>query len=174
MVRQVLPQLAANHGDRIIRRLVRDIFPWLGGKPVAEISTPQLPEVIRRIEQRGALETAHGALGNCGQIFRYAVATGRAERDPTDDLNGAPPPVKGTHFSAVTDPKKVGGVLRAIDSYEGTLIVRCALRLTPLVFVRPIVPLSRQAVEILQEIAAHRQGGDMSSPAREILRAIAR
>ncbi len=127
------------------------------------------------------MEIAHCTLGNCGQVFRYAVATGRAERDPTGDLKGALPPVKGTHFAAVTDPKKVGGVLRAIDAYEGTLIVRCALRLAPLVFVRPgelrhaewadidldaaewrytvsktdtqhIVPLSRQAVEILQEL----------------------
>ncbi|HFD92168.1 MAG TPA: DUF4102 domain-containing protein [Gammaproteobacteria bacterium] len=175
------PNWSANHGDRIIRRLERDIFPWIGGSPVADITAPQLLEVVRRIEQRGALETAHRALGNCGQVFRYAVATGRAERDPTGDLKGALPPVKGTHFAAVTDPKKVGGMLRAIDSYEGTLIVRCALRLAPLVFVRPgelrhaewadidldaaewrytvsktktqhIVPLSRQAVEILQEL----------------------
>lgn len=175
------PNWSANHGNRIIRRLERDIFPWIGDKPITEITAPQLLEVIRRIEQRGALETAHRALGNCGQVFRYAVATGRAERDPTGDLKGALPPVKGTHFAAVTDPKKVGEVLRAIDAYKGTLIVRCALRLAPLVFVRPgelrhaewadidldaaewrytvsktktqhIVPLSRQAVEILQEI----------------------
>lgn len=175
------PNWSANHGDRIIRRLERDIFPWLGGKPIAEISAPQLLEAIRRIEQRGALETAHRALGNCGQVFRYAVATGRAERDPSGDLRGALPPVKGTHFASVTDPTKVAGVLRALDSYEGTLTVRCALRLAPLVFVRPgelrhakwadidleaaewrytvtktdtqhIVPLSRQAVEILTEL----------------------
>ena len=175
------PNWAPNHGNRIIRRLERDIFPWLSGSPVADITATQLLEVIRRIEHRGALETGHRALANCGQVFRYAVATGRAERDPTVDLKGALPPVKGTHFAAVTDPIKVGGVLRAIDAYEGTLIVRCALRLAPLVFVRPgelrhaewsdmdldaaewrytvsktdtqhIVPLSRQAVDILREI----------------------
>ncbi|BAZ94070.1 integrase [Thiohalobacter thiocyanaticus] len=175
------PNWSANHGDRIIRRLERDIFPWLGGKPVADITAPQLLEVIRRIEQRGALETAHRALGNCGQVFRYAVATGRAERDPTGDLRGALPPVKGTHFASVTEPKKVAEVLRALDGYEGTLPVRCALRLAPLVFVRPgelrhaewadidldaaewrytvkktntphIVPLSRQAMDILREL----------------------
>jgi integrase len=172
---------SASHGDRIIRRLDRDIFPWIGGKPIAEINAPQLLEVIRRIEQRGALETAHRALGNCGQVFRYAVATGRAERDPSGDLRGALPPVKGKHFASVTEPKKVAEVLRALDGYEGTLTVRCALRLAPLVFVRPgelryakwadiyldaaewrytvsktntqhIVPLSRQAVEILEEL----------------------
>ena len=87
--------------------------------------------MIRRIEQRGALETAHRALGNCGQVFRYAVATGRAERDPSGDLRGALPPVKGQHFASVTEPNKVAEVLRALDGYEGTLTVRCALRLAP-------------------------------------------
>jgi integrase len=175
------PNWSANHSDRIIRRLERDIFPWIGGKPIADIAAPQLLEVIRRIEQRGALETAHRALGNCGQVFRYAVATGRAERDPSGDLRGALPPVKGTHFAAATEPGKVAEILRVLDGYEGTLPVRCALRLAPLVFVRPgelrhaewadidleagewrftvtktdtrhIVPLSIQAVEILREL----------------------
>ena len=170
-----------SHGDRIIRRLERDIFPWLGNKPVAGVTAPQLLEVIRRIEQRGALETAHRALSNCGQVFRYAVATGRAERDPSGDLRGALPPVKGTHFASVTEPVKVAEILRAMDGYEGTLPVRCALRLAPLVFVRPgelrhaewsdidldaaewrytvtktdtphIVPLASQAVAILREL----------------------
>jgi integrase len=172
---------SANHANRIIRRLERDIFPWIGGKAIADITAPQLLESVQRIEKRGALETAHRALGNCGQVFRYAVATGRAERDPSGDLRGALPPVKGTHFASVTEPKQVAGVLRALDGYEGTLPVRCALRFAPLVFVRPgelrhaqwedidldnaewrytvsktktqhIVPLSTQAIEILQEL----------------------
>ncbi len=175
------PNWSANHGDRIIRRLERDIFPWIGSNPIANLTAPQLLEVIRRIEQRGALETAHRALGNCGQVLRYAIATGRAERDPSGDLRGALPPVKGTHFAAVTEPKKVAEMLRAMDGYEGTLIVRCALRFAPLVFVRPgelrhaewsdidldaaewrytvsktdthhIVPLCTQAIEILQTL----------------------
>lgn len=179
---------SANHANRIIRRLERDIFPWIGGKPIAAITAPQLLEAIRRIEQRGALETAHRALGNCGQVFRYAVATGRTERDPSGDLRGALPPVKGTHFASVTEPKQVAEVLRALDGYEGTLPVRCALRLAPLVFVRPgelrhaqwedidldtaewrymvtktntqhIVPLSQQAVEILQELKPLTENG---------------
>ena len=120
-----------SHANRIIRRLERDIFPWIGNKPVATVSPPQLLETIRRIEERGALETAHRALANCGQVFRYAVATGRAERDSSADLRGALPPVKGTHFASVTDPKKVGEILRALDGYEGTLVVRSALRLAP-------------------------------------------
>lgn len=131
------PTWASNHGDRTIRRFERDIFPWIGSKPIAEITAPELLAVIRRIESRGALETAHRALGNCGQVFRYAVATGRAERDPSGDLRGALPPVKGTHFAATTEPKRVAEILRAMDGYEGTLTVRCALRLAPLVFVRP-------------------------------------
>ena len=92
---------------------------------------------VRRIEKRGALETAHRALGNCGQVFRCAIATGRAKRDPTGDLRGALPAVRPTHFAAITEPKAVGALMRAIDSYEGSLTVRSALRLAPLVFARP-------------------------------------
>jgi integrase len=148
-------------------------------RAIAEVTAPELLAVVRRIENRGALETAHRA--HCGQVFRYAVATGRAMRDPSGDLRGALPPVKGEHFAATTEPKRVAELLRAMDGYEGTLTVRCALRIAPLVFVRPgelrkaewedidldaaewrytvtktntphIVPLSRQAVEILREL----------------------
>lgn len=171
----------ADHGDRIIRRFERDIFPWVGNKPIAKVTAPELLSAIQRIEKRGALETAHRALGNCGQVLRYAVATGRAERDPSGDLRGALPAVKEKHFAAITDPKQVAEMLRAMDGYEGSLTVSCALRLAPLVFVRPgelrkagwadinlnkaewryivtktdtqhIVPLSRQALEILNEL----------------------
>jgi len=76
-------------------------------------------------------------LGKCGQIFRYAVASSRAERNSAGDLKGALPPVKGGHFAAVTDPEKVAGILRDMDAYQGSLTVGCALRLAPLVFVRP-------------------------------------
>ena len=165
----------------LVSRLERDIFPWMGSRPVAAITAPELLAVVRRIEQRGALESAHRTLRICGQVFRYAVATGRAQRDPTGDLRGALPPVKGGHFAAITEPKQVGPLLRVLDGYQGTLIVRCALRLAPLVFARPgelrharwsdidletaewrytvtktsiphIVPLSRQAVAILREL----------------------
>jgi len=176
-----LPSWTGKHAETILRRLELNVFPWLGGKPIADITAPQLLQVVRRIEERGALETAHRVLGCCGQVFRYAVATGRAERDPSGDLRGALPPVKSQHFAAVTEPDKIAAVLRAIEGYEGTLPVRCALRLAPLVFVRPgelrkaewadidldaaewryivtktktphIVPLSRQAVAILREL----------------------
>jgi len=131
------PNWAAGHSDKIIRRLERDIFPWLGGRPIAEIAAPELLATLRRIESRGAIETAHRAQQNCSRVFRYAVATGRANRDPTADLRGALTPVKERHHASITDPKRVGELMRAIDGYRGSFITKCALRLAPLVFVRP-------------------------------------
>jgi integrase len=125
------------HSSKIIRRLERDLFPWLGSRPINSITAPELLSALRRIENRGALETAHRATQNCGQVFRYAVATGRAERDPTGDLRGALPPVKEKHHASIRDPKAIGALLRAIDGYEGSLVTKCALRLAPLLFVRP-------------------------------------
>jgi integrase len=169
------------HAARVMSRFERDIFPWIGNRPIAEITAPELLAVLHRIESRGVQETAKRALVGCGQVFRYAIATGRAERDLSSDLRGALSPVKSEHFAATTDPKKLAGILRAMYGYEGTIPVRCAMRLMPLVFVRPgelrraewaqidldagewrfivtktntphIVPLSRQAVEILREL----------------------
>jgi integrase len=177
------PTWTEGHSSKILARLERDIFPWVGYRPVSEVKPPELLACVRRVETRGALETAHRALQNCGQVFRYAVATGRAERDISADLRGSLPPVKGEHFSAVTDPAKVAGLLRTLDSYQGSLTVASALRLAPLVFVRPgelraaewvgfdldaaewryhvsktdsehIVPLASQAVAILRELHA--------------------
>ena len=128
---------APSHAEKIIRRLERDIFPWIGSRPIAEVTAPELLAVLRRIEERGAVETAHRAHQNCGQVFRYAIATGRAERDPSPDLRGALPAVKQTHHAAITELKAIGELLRAIDGYQGSFITRCALRLAPLVFVRP-------------------------------------
>lgn len=177
------PNWAASHAEKIIQRLEKDIFPWLGGKPIAEITAPELLAVLRRIENRGALDTTHRAHQNCGQVFRYAVATGRAERDPSGDLRGALAPAKHKHFPSITEPLAVGGLLRAIDGFRGTFVVQCALKLAPLFFVRPgelrkaewqqfdlekgewryfvtktksehIVPLSSQAVTIMRELHA--------------------
>jgi hypothetical protein len=130
---------AKSHHDKILGRFENDVFPFIGTRPIATIFAPDLLAVIRRIEGRGVLETAHRALANCGQVFRYAVATGRAERDPSGDLKGALPSVKSrrTHFAAVTEPKQVAELLRALDGYRGTPTVRAALQLAPLVFVRP-------------------------------------
>lgn len=125
------------HGDRILRRLEVDIFPWLGKRPIADIKAPDLLMALRRIENRGALETAHRAMRNCGQVFRYAVATGRAERDPTGDLRGALPPPKEKHHASMQKPEEIGPLLRAMDAYKGMFVTQCALKLAPLVFVRP-------------------------------------
>ena len=175
------PGWASSHADKIIQRLERDMFPWIGGRPIAEITAPELLSLLRRIEGRGAKDTAHRALQNCGQIFRYAVATGRAERDPTGDLRGALAPLKHEHYAAITDPVKAGELLRAIDGFKGTFVVKCALQLAPLLFVRPgelrkaewsgfdldkaewrytvsktgteqLVPLATQAVALLREL----------------------
>jgi integrase len=127
----------ASHGDRILKRLEKDLFPWLGKRPIVEIKAPELLAVLRRIESRGAQETAHRAMQNCGQVFRYAVATGRAEHDPTGALRGALPAPKEKHHASIIEPKRIGELLRAIDAYEGFFATKCALRLAPLVFVRP-------------------------------------
>ena len=171
------------HAETIMSRLERDLFPWIGKRPIAEIKAPELLGVLRRVESRGALESAHRIRTICGQVFRYAVATGRAERDPAADLRGALPQPQEKHRAAITEPKKVAELLRAIDGYQGSFIVKCALRLAPLVFVRPgelrhaeweevsfenaewnipankmkmkephLVPLSKQAIEILKEL----------------------
>ncbi len=179
--------------DGVLKRFERDIFPWLGGKPVAEISSKELLATVRRIEARGAVESAHRALSSCGQVFRYAVATGRAERDPSGALKGAIPPAQVKHMAATTDPKRLAEILRDMDGYRGTLIVRCALRLAPLVFVRPgelrkahwadfnleaaewryhvtkvnaplIVPLCTQAVALLKEIQPLTSNGTFVFP----------
>ena len=130
-------KVSAGHAARTLIRLEQDVFPWLGGLPVGEIKAPQLLQAVRRIEARGAIETAHRALQSCGQVFRYAIATGRAERDPTPDLRGALKPVLVQHMPAITDPKRVGDLLRAIETYKGMPVTRAALRLAPLVFVPP-------------------------------------
>jgi len=187
------PTWAESHSKTVIKRLENDIFPWMGDRVISEITAPELLTVIRRVEERGALETAHRERNICSQIFRYAVATGRAERDPSIDLRGALPPVKNKHLAAITDPKRLGEVLRMFDGYQGGFIVRCALRLAPLVFVRPgelrsaqwviidfdkaewryvvsktktdhIVPLSKQAVGILKEIQPLTGGGQYVFP----------
>ena len=131
------PGWSESHANRILRRLENDVFPWLGSRSIDQIDPPELLKVARRIESRGALETAHRAIRNCGQVFRYAVATGRAERDPTTDLNGALPPARSRHYPTITDPEAISDLLRAIGGYQGSPITRAALRLAPLVFVRP-------------------------------------
>jgi len=177
------PTWTAGHATTIMSRLERDLFPWIGKRPMLKIKAPELLEVLHRVESRGALESAHRIRTIAGQVFRYAVATGRAERDPAADLKGALPQPGEKHHAAITDPKEVAPLLRALDGYTGHFVVKCALRIAPLVFVRPgelrhaewseinlddatwnipegkmkmkephLVPLCRQAVEILKEL----------------------
>ncbi|GKS70226.1 Integrase [Nitrosomonas sp. PY1] len=167
----------------IYRFLEKDIFPWLGNRPIKDITAPDLLAALRKIESRGAHEKARRCRGYAGMVFRYAVATGRAERDPSADLKGALAPVKTKHYASITDPKAIGALIRAIKGYTGSFVTKCALSLAPLVFVRPgelrhaewseidfdrkewriaahkmkmreqhIVPLSPQAIEILQTV----------------------
>ena len=128
---------AASYGDKIIARLEADVFPWIGKVPVAQVTAPQLLEVMRRIEARGVIETAHRALQDSSQALRYAVATGKASSNPARDLKGALRRPNTKHFPAITEPKRFGDLLRAIDSYAATPVVRAALKLAPMVLLRP-------------------------------------
>ncbi len=172
---------AESHKEKVIRRFELYLFPWIGKKPISSITAPQMLETLRRIEKQNKVETAHRTLQTAGQVFRYAVQTGRAVRDVTADLKGALPATTVKHMAAFTEPKDVAELLRALDAFNGTLTVQCAIKLAPLVFVRPselrmakwsdidleagtwqylvsktktdhIVPLSTQAIEILSEI----------------------
>jgi integrase len=117
--------------------LLDQVMPWLGTRPIAEIDPPELLAALKRIEARGAHETAHRTKEKCGQVFRYAIAHGTATRDPSADLRGALAPIVRTSRAAITDPVKVGELLRALNGYTGQYVTRCALRLGPLLFVRP-------------------------------------
>jgi len=121
----------------VIQRLEKNVFSSLGPRPIRNITAPELLAAVRLIEGRGAVESARRILQMCGQIFRYAIATGQADRDIAADLRGSLPPAREKHHASITDPKAVAQLLRAIDGYEGSTVARCALRLAPLVFVRP-------------------------------------
>lgn len=123
--------------DLLRRRLELYIFPAIGKRPIASITAPDLLAPLRRIENKKRFETARRTRSACGRIFRYAIATGRAERDVAADLNGALITVKPKNFAAITEPKRIGELLRAIDSYQGQPSVMYALRIAPQVFVRP-------------------------------------
>ena len=167
--------------ENVMARLQKDIFPWIGKEPVTGITPPMVLSVLRRIENRGYPQLAHRAKTNISQVMRYAVMHGLAASDPCRDLRGALQPVKYGHMPALTEPAKVAELLRAIDAYQGTYQVHAALRLAPLFFVRPgelrmmkwmdidldnaewkytvsktktehLVPLARQAVEILKDL----------------------
>jgi len=133
------PTLADSTKSKLLRRLEMDVFPVIGHRPIADLAPPDLLKVIRRIEGRGALDIARRMHNVCGRIFRYAVGHGLASRDPSRDieLRDILPPENVQHHASVTDPKEVAALLRAVDGFTGAFSTRCALRIAPLVFVRP-------------------------------------
>ncbi|MCG5537383.1 integrase arm-type DNA-binding domain-containing protein [Halorhodospira sp. 9622] len=130
-------EVTESHATRNLRRLEQYAFPTLGRRPVGEIEAPEVLQVLRRIEQQGTVETAHRVKTLIGQVCRYAIATGRGSRDPTADLKGMLRSPTTRHLPAVTDPKELGGLLRAIDGYRGQPTTRAALQLAPILFCRP-------------------------------------
>ena len=130
-------KVSGGHAERTRIRLEQDVFPWLGRRPLAEIEPPELLTCLRRVEARGAIETAHRVKYACGQVFTYGVATGQCKRNSAADLRDALQPVYVTHHAAITDPKRVGELLRAMAGYQGHSVTRAALQLAPLLFQRP-------------------------------------
>lgn len=195
------PRWKESHAKRILGRLERDIFPFIGKKPISLIKAREVLTVLQRIEGRGANELAHRVKALCSNVFCYAIATSRIEHDPTAGLKGALTPVITINRAAITDPASVGQLLRAIDAYKGSFVVQCALKFAPLTFVRPgelrhaewseinlenaewnipaskmkmkeahLVPLSRQALEILTALKPLTGAGQYVFPGRTAAR----
>lgn len=189
LLKKKKPAVVAESYQRIETRLKQDIFPYIGKLPINDISAKQVLTALRRIEKRGAIDTAHRISSYCDHIFRYAVATNRVDNSPVRDLKGALSATKTENFAAITEPSEISELLKTIDSYKGTFITRIALQISPHVFLRPgelrkgewseidfdnstwtlpaermkkprahIVPLSRQAQSLLEEI--HNLTGD--------------
>ena len=188
---------AETYKVKVAQRLEKDLFPSAGKRPIEDMTAPELLKILQRVETRGAIEAAHRILQDCSHIWRYAIASGRAKYNICTDLKGALTPVRNGHYAALTDPKKVGELMRSINGYQGEPIVKCALRLAPHLFVRPdelrkglweeldiekaiwiipakrmkiktlgdhIVPLSRQSLEIFEELRALTGGSGLLFP----------
>lgn len=185
--------MADSYKGRVYSRLERDIFPYIGNRKISEVSAQELLSVLQNIESRGAVESAHRTLRTCSQIFNYAIILGYAEKDVTISLKGALVTVKGGHFSAITDIKKLRELLIAIDSFIGSRVVQSALKIAPHVFVRPgelrtakwadidferkewrylvtktktqhIVPLSEQVISVLEALKPFTGNGTFVFP----------
>lgn len=176
---------STDHAATIMNRMETDIFPWIGNEPITEVSAKEIKSILDRVRSRGVIETARRALTIMGQVYRFAIMTDRAEYDISAGFRGYLPATSKTrkHMASVTDPKELAPLLRAIDTYQGGFVAQCALKLLPLVFVRPgelrhvewseidleaaewnipaakmkmnadhLVPLSRQAIHILEEL----------------------
>lgn len=193
---RMMSDRAESHRVKVKARLENDLLPWLGKKAVTDITAPDILQCLRRIEDRGARDTAHRALQNCSAVFSYAVASGKAKENPAVHLKGALPPAKPGHFAAITEPEGVGPLLRRMDAVSATYPVKCALKLVPYLFCRPgelrtmrwadvrldeaewryaaskggtphIVPLAAQAVAILRELQRLTGRGEFVFPGRD-------
>lgn len=195
------PKWCESHSAKVLHRLEREIFPYIGNRPMNEIQPQDILRVLRIMENRRATDLAHRMHQIVSQVFRFAIASGKAERDNAADLRGALTPVRHKHHASLTKPKEIAGLLRAIDEYQGSHVVRCALRLSPLLFVRPgelrhaewpeidyearewripaekmkmkvqhIVPLSTQALAILEELKPETGHGKFLFPGRTLSR----
>ncbi|OUL72181.1 tyrosine-type recombinase/integrase [Paraburkholderia hospita] len=193
---RMMSKKAESHRVKVKARLESDLLPWLGKKAITDITAPDILECLRRIEDRGARDTAHRALQNCSAVFGYAVASGKARENPAVHLKGALSPVKPGHFAAITEPESVGPLLRRMDAVSATFPVRCALRLLPYLFCRPgelrtmkwsevhldaaewryvtsknevshVVPLPSQAVIILRGLQPLTGRGEFVFPGRD-------
>jgi integrase len=188
-----MQNMTDGYKSRVYSQLQRDVFPYIGNKNIAEVTSKELLAIIQKIESRGAIESSHRILNTCAQIFRYGIVTDRLEIDITVPLKGALTPVKGGHFAAVTDVKKFRELLRAIETFTGSKVVSAALKIAPHVFVRPgelrtakwadidlevrewrylvtktnvqhIVPLSQQVIAILVELKIYTGNGPYVFP----------
>jgi integrase len=128
---------SAPHGKKILRRLEKDIFPWIGNDSISEISSLDLLSVFKRMESRGAIETANRAYQNCNHIFSYAINLRLIKNNPTNDLKNLIPPINKKSHASLIKPIEVAQLLNAIEDYEGELVTKYALRLAALVFVTP-------------------------------------
>ena len=128
---------ATKYAARWLERMEKDLFPRLGSLPIASITAPMLLDALRRVEKRGANETAHTLRQCAGQVFRYGIQTGRCEKSPAADLHGALQALNVRHMSAIVEPAQAGKLLRSIDGYRGSDVVRAALVLSALLFQRP-------------------------------------
>lgn len=182
------PYITAGSWEKTKARFEKDVFPWLGKRPVVEIDAPEILAVLKRIDSRGARFTAHKVRSEISRVFRYGIKEGHCKGDPAGNLVQAIPPAQTTHFASITEPEKVGAMLRAFDSFAGTFPVLCALKLAPMLFVRPgelrkaewvhidldkaewrylvtktetehLVPLATQAIQIFRELHALTGGG---------------
>ena len=131
------PIWAEGHSKKLLRRLESYVFPWIAGHPIGAVTTAEILAILRRIEARGTHETARRVKTICSQVMRYAIGTARRDSDPTAHLLGALTPVRAKHFSAITDPAALHNLVRLVGSYKGSVIVRTALLMAAMLFVRP-------------------------------------